>query len=465
VAGDSSARGHPPRIGFGESDQIDFKEQWSGDALENLASFANTRGGAVYVGVADDGRLLGTDVSDAQQQRLAGRVRSLLQVAADVRVERHHGVDILVVCVPPSAQPVLLRGGYWVRSGTTSSKAPPERWTGLVLGQMAKSWDAQPGGTLEDINPEAVRRFVREAKATGNPRLPPDVPDDAPADVVLTTLKLVTEGDRVTNAAVLLFGRDPQRALPSARVRVARFRSNDEIVDHPPAAGTIFDQVDAAVRAVDEHNPSRMIMTSGGASARREESRRYPPVAVREAIVNAVVHRDYLAPGDVQVRVMDDRIEIWNPGGLPAGLTAADLLKRPHPSIPRNGLIAGAAYMARLFEGWGTGTTRMRDLCRQAGLPDPVFAEAPGGFSVTIAAETLTPERIDALGLNQRQRAAVAHLKVHRRITSAEYQALTGAPRTTAVRDFAALVDAGVVARRGSGRGAYYVLAGGAPPP
>ena len=469
----AAALAQPPRIGFAESDQIDFKEQWSGEAVENLASFANARGGTVYVGVADDGRLLGADVSDAQQQRIAGQVRSLLQIAADVRVERHHGVDILAVRVPPSAQPVLLRGSYWVRSGTTSSKAPTERWTGLVLGQMGKSWDAQPGGTMDDIDPEAVRRFVREAKATANPRLPPDVPDDAPADVVLTTLRLVGEGGRVTNAAVLLFGRDPQRTLPSARVRVARFRSNDEIIDHAPAGGTIFEQVDSAARAVDEHNPSRMVVTggahagagpAGGSVARREESRQYPPLAIREAIVNAVVHRDYLAPGDVQVRILDDRIEVWSPGGLPSGLTAADLLKRPHPSIPRNGLIAGAAYMARLSEGWGTGTTRMRDRCREAGLPDPVFAEAPGGFSVTIAADALTPEAIEALGLNDRQRAGIARLKERQRITSAEYQALTGAPRTTAIRDFAALVEAGIVERRGSGRGAYYVLAAGAAP-
>jgi ATP-dependent DNA helicase RecG len=425
--------------------------------------------------VADDGRLVGTDVSDAQQQRIAGTVRSGLQLAADVRVERRRGVGILAVSVAASPQPVLLRGSYWVRSGTTSAKAPQERWAGLVLAQMGKSWDAQPGGTLDDIDPDAVRRFVRAAKSSANPRLPEDVPDDAPAEVVLRTLRLMAEGDgeRVTNAAVLLFGKDPQRTLPMARVRVARFRSNDEIVDHPPAAGTIFEQIEAVARAVEEYNPTLLTLAGGnesgraaveGGAARREEHRRYPPMAVGEAIVNAVIHRDYVAPGDVQVRVLDDCIEFWNPGGLPPGVTVEDLRKRPHASVPRNGLLANAAYVARLFEGWGTGTTRIIELCRQAGLPAPSFREAAGGFTVMIASEAtdpLTPERLAALNLNERQLAALAHVKATGGITNADYRRLTGASKPTATRDLDDLVGHDLLVRIGqTGRGTRYARKG-----
>ncbi len=471
------SRGEPPRMGFGESDQVEFKTQWGDEALQSLASFANMRGGTVYVGVADDGQIVGTDVSDAQQQRIGGTVRSGLQLAADVRVERREGVDILAIRVPSSPQPVLLRGSYWMRSGTTSSKAPQEQWAGLVLAQMGKSWDALPGGTLDDIDSEAVRRFVRGAKASANSRLPPDVPDDAPPEVVLTTLRLMaeaTEEYQVTNAALLLFGKDPQRALPMARVRVARFRTNDEIIDHPPATGTVFEQIEAATRAVEEYNTSRLTLGVGNDSAvgvaaeggamRREDHRRYPPLALREAIVNAVVHRDYVAPGDVQVRVLDDRIEIWNPGGLPPGVVVDDLRTRPHASVPRNGLLANAAYVARLFEGWGTGTTRIIESCRNAGLPDPVFNEASSGFSVTLAAErrnVLALEKIAVLDLSERQRAALAQMTSVGGITNAEYRRLTGVSKPTATRDLDDLVARDLLVRIGlTGRGTRYVRKG-----
>jgi ATP-dependent DNA helicase RecG len=472
--GERPFRGQLPAIGFGESDQIDFKVSWGDEALHNLASFANTRGGTIYVGVDDRGRLVGTDVSDRQQRLIADQVRSSLRLSPDVRVENDQGVNVIAVQVPASPQPVLLRGSYWIRSGTSSVKAAPEQWAGLVLGQMGRSWDTLPGGQIEDVDEDAVRRFVREAKSQTNPRLPPDVPDDAPIEVILTTLRLLVvdrsgSGQRqtqVTNAALLLFGKDPQRTLPMARVRVARFHGNDQITEHPAAVGTVFEQIDAVVRAVDEYNPVHMTISdstsaadSSGA-ARREERRTYPPLAVREVIVNAVVHRDYLAPGDVQVRVLDDRVEVWNPGGLQGNLTVGTLLRRPHPSIPRNPLIAAAAYVARLFEGWGTGTTRIIDLCLRAGLPAPGFSEVAGGFSVTLFGDRLTPERLALLGLNERQLRAVAYLRERGRITSLEYQRLTAAPRTTAVRDFGGLVASGLIERRGSGRGAHYVLAG-----
>lgn len=122
-----SERMRLPIIGFGESDQIDFKERWGDEAMQNLASFANTRGGTVYVGVDDAGRLLGADVSDRQQRLVADQVRAALRLAPDVRVERHEGVDILAVQVPASPQPILLRGSYWVRSGTSSTKTSPEQ--------------------------------------------------------------------------------------------------------------------------------------------------------------------------------------------------------------------------------------------------------------------------------------------------------------------------------------------------
>lgn len=328
---------------------------------------------------------------------------------------------------------------------------------------MGQTWDAMPAGVgVDGLDLDAVGRFVRAAKGQPASRLPPGVPEDAPPEVVLDSLGLLTDG-HPTNAAVLLFGRAPQRAVPAARVRVARFRTNDDIREHAPVAGTVFEQIDGAVRALEEYLPVRMTFAGPGAVAedalRRRESRELPPLAVREAVVNAVVHRDYASPDDVQVRVYDDRLEIWNPGGLPAGLRVEDLYRTPHPSRRRNPLIAEAAYYAHLIERWGTGTSRMVEQCRAAGLPDPVFGEVAGGFSVVLHKDPYTEDRLAALGLNERQVRAVLHAKAQGGVTAAEHQALTGASKPTASRDLAELVERGIVVRSGRrGPGTRYTL-------
>jgi ATP-dependent DNA helicase RecG len=450
-------------IDFGESDRIEFKETWSESALEALASFANTLGGTVYVGVDKRGKVVGCNVSDEAQQRVAGNVLSGLQIAPAIGVEAHGGRGILAVSVERSRRPVLLRGSYWIRVGTVSTKAPPEQWTGLVLAQMGQTWDAMPAGVgLDKLDLAAVGRFVRAAKSQPASRLPPGLPDNAPPEVVLDSLGLLSD-EQATKAAVLLFGRETQRAVPAARVRIARFRTNDDIHEHAPVAGTVFEQIEGAVRVLGEYLPVRMTFAGPGAGAeeamRRRESQELPLLAVREAVVNAVVHRDYASPDDVQVRVYDDRLEIWNPGGLPAGLRLEDLYRSPHPSKRRNPLVAEAAYYAHLIERWGTGTSRMVEQCRAAGLPDPVFAEVAGGFNVVLRKDPYTAEYLAGLGLNERQTRAVLHIKARGAITAAEHQALTGASKPTASRDLAELVAREIVVRTGrTGRGTRYVL-------
>jgi ATP-dependent DNA helicase RecG len=452
-----------PHIGFAESDQVDFKESWGAEALENLASFANTRGGVVYVGVDQRGRLIGTDVSDAQQLRIASQTHAALNIAPDIRAERHHGVDVLAVRVGKATYPVLLRGSLWGRSGTASSKIPPDQWAGRILEQAGRSWDSLPApAELRDVDPEAVARFIRAAKRQDDARLPSEVPDDSPAETILRSLKLAA-AEQVTNAALLLFGADPQRRFPSARVRIARFRSIDDFTPYPDVAGTVLDQIEQVMRVLQEHNPARARVVEPPPGpvgvVQRRETPTYPVLALREAVVNAVIHRDYLSPAPVQIRIWDDRVEVWNPGGLLPGVTVETLYQPAHPSVPRNPLVANTAYVARLLEGWGTGTVRMVERCRAAGLPSPAFAEIGGGFMVTLFGDRLAPEELVRMGLNERQIAAVAHLKTHGRITSGEYRRLTGAGRTTAAEELARLQAQGIVERHGTtGRGTFYTL-------
>jgi ATP-dependent DNA helicase RecG len=189
----------------------------------------------------------------------------------------------------------------------------------------------------------------------------------------------------------------------------------------------------------------------------RIEKGEYPLAAVREMLLNALVHRNYMG-APVQIRVYDGKISIWNEGGLPAGLTV-DALKRSHASKPRNPVIADVAFKGGFIDAWGRGTIKILDACKSAGLPEPDMQEMDGGFNVALFKNVLTEEELVKLGLNQRQVKAVMYVKEKGKITNKNYQQLNDCSRNTASNDLTDLVKKGVFkTSEVRGAGAYYQL-------
>jgi predicted HTH transcriptional regulator len=308
--------------------------------------------------------------------------------------------------------------------------------------------------TLDDLSAEAVRDFVRNA------RLERQFPlaAKAPLSNILTHLHLLHQ-DKPTNAAVLLFGNDPQRFLPSAEVRCMHFHGAE--VQRPVPfyrifKGTAFSQVDMAVDFV----MSKLNRSVGTRAESAQAPVRYeiPHDVVREAVVNAVAHRDYTSAGAVQVSVFTDRVEVWNPGMLPPSLTP-ESLRHPHGSIPRNHRICEVLFLARYIEKYGTGTLMMIRESLAHALPEPVFEQRGGEFTVAIWRDWLTDEILSGYTLNARQRKVINHLKMNGKITNREYKDLTGSISQTALRDLRELMGFGLVEKVGAtGRGTYYRL-------
>ena len=313
-----------------------------------------------------------------------------------------------------------------------------------------------PGATLDDIAPDTVARFVRRAR---HERQFP-LSERTPVHEVLTHLHLLRDA-QPSMAALLLFGRDPQRFVPAGEVRCMHFHGT--AVQRPAPSyqvfkGDLFDQVDRGADFV------LSVLNRGvGTRAlgpRAPVSYEIPPDVVREAIVNAVAHRDYASGAAVQVSVFADRVEVWNPGELPAELTP-DRLREPHGSVARNPRICEALFLTRYIEKYGTGTLMMIRESVEHGLPEPNFEQRGGEFVVTVWRDWLTDEVVARLALNERQMKAVAHLKTAGRITNSEYQRLTGAIARTAARDLGDMERKGVVRKVGTtGRSAYYTLGG-----
>jgi predicted HTH transcriptional regulator len=267
------------------------------------------------------------------------------------------------------------------------------------------------------------------------------------------------DAGKPTHAAILLFGRDPQQFLLPSEVKCMHFHGTEvrkPIPSYQIYKGTVFDLVDQAVDFV----MSKVTRAVGTRSQGPEVPVEYefPGEAVAEAIVNAVVHRDYTSNASVQVMLFSDRLEVWNPGELPPPLTM-EQLRMPHASIPRNPLICDPMFLARYVEKAGSGILDMIALCREAGLPEPEFRQDGGQFVQTLYRDWLTKAVMVELGLNERQRQAVAFAREKGRITSADYQLLTGASRQTASRDLEHLVKKKLFYRHGEGRGVYYVIA------
>jgi predicted HTH transcriptional regulator len=315
-----------------------------------------------------------------------------------------------------------------------------------------------PDATLDDLDAKAVAAFTRRAREERQFPLA----EGAALTDVLTHLNLLLNG-QPTKAAVLLFGRNPQRFLPSAEVRCMHFHGT-EVARPVPFyrifKGNLFDQVDMAHDFV----MSKLNRSVGTRAESAQAPVRYeiPPDVVREAIVNAIAHRDYASAAAVQVSVFADRFEVWNPGQLPPPLTP-EKLRHPHSSIARNHRVCETLFLARYIEKFGTGTLMMIRECRAHDLPEPDFLQHSGEFVTTLWRDWLTDKVIAGLGLNERQRQVVAFVRKKSRVSNTDYQEEYGVAKRTAHRDLQELTAKGVLMRVGTtGKGTHYLLCKGA---
>lgn len=315
---------------------------------------------------------------------------------------------------------------------------------------------ATEGATLADLSSKRLEWFLETARRErGFPLKPRTAPD-----ALLKHLNLL-DGHRPTNAALLLFGSAPQRFHRTAETKCVFCHGTEyrrPFASQQIYGGDLFEQADQARDFV----LSKINRTVGtrASSITAPATFELPPDAVGEAIVNAIAHRDYHSHASVEIRLLADRLEIWNPGTLPGTLTLDDL-QHDHPSVPNNPLIAESLYLTRYIEKAGSGTQRMIELCRDAGLPVPGFELRGGSFVLTLWRDWLTDEVMAGLNLNGRQLLAVRAIKSKGQVTNAAYQEITGASRPTAIRDLDVLVRSGVFERLGEGRGSHYVLGRG----
>lgn len=433
-----------------EKQNIEYKSSWHDKYLEWVCGFANAQGGEIYIGKEDSGKVTGVEGYKKLMEDIPNKIRNHMGISADVNLLQEDDKYYIEIVVQPYSVPISLHGQYFYRSGSVKMELTGNSLNEFLLKRSGLTWDevTEPRATFDDIDEKSFKAYLVMAKEKD--RLP-DV-EGLTVEEIFSKLRLTKNGE-LTRAAIILFGKDPRRFSTNAFVKIGYFKGDADLRFQDVEEGNIIVLLKSVLERLDHKYLTRSIEFKG---MLRLEHSEYPIPALREMLLNALVHRKYMGPF-IQIRVYDDKITIWNDGRLPEEITL-ESLKHVHSSYPRNPLIADVCFKGGLIDSWGRGTVRIIETCKEAGLPEPELTERDGGFLVTLFKNNLSEEQLVRLGLNARQVKAVSYVKEKGRITNSDYQAINEISDRTSSRDLEDLVAKGVLKRVGDKKSAYYEI-------
>jgi ATP-dependent DNA helicase RecG len=434
-----------------ESQNIEYKSSWHDDYLDWICGFANAQGGKIYIGKDDAGNVIGIADYKDLMEKIPNKIRNAMGITAEVNLLQDGEQHYIEIVVQPYSVPISIRGRYYYRSGSVKHELTSAALSEFLLKKVGHTWDdvVEEDATLEDIDEPTIKKFLRKAEEAG--RLP-DI-DGLSTPELLDKLHLTKNG-KLKRAAIVLFGKDPGKFYPNTFVKIGKFEDDDftirfqEIED-----GNIIQLLDKVLRTLDYKFLIKNISFVG---MNRVETLEYPVPALREMLLNALIHRNYMG-APTQLRVYDNKLQLWNHGALPDGITL-DQLSKSHSSFPRNPILAGACFLGGYIDSWGSGIMKIVNSCKAAGLPTPTLEEDMGGFMVKLFKDRFSKEQLEKLGLNDRQMKAVEYIKTKGKITNSEYQTLSSVARRWATVELTDLVNKNIFRNIGYGAGSYYEL-------
>lgn len=449
-------------IGSNESTTIEWKPSLSqiNDIIETIVAFANTEGGKVFIGVSKIGKIIGVQIGKDTIENLTNKISQNTdpKVHPKITIKKILEKEIIVIEVKRSSDKLTLAFGRpYIRVGKSTMKMSKDEYENMILEKHKDKLQFDIGicrnVTLKDINKENLKEFLKKAHIERGL----DINPNSSVEEILMRLKLI-KNRRLTNSAVLLFANNPQDFFIQAEVKCVRFKGTDvtgTMIDMKNIGGNLFEQVLEVEKFIFNHISLTSWIEEG--KIERQEKWEYPPKAIREALTNAVVHRDYRSSSKVQIRIFDDRIEFWNPGILPEGWTI-ETLRGKHESKPFNPIISETFFWIRYIEEVGTGTNKIIDWCKEWGLPEPNFEYLGSSVVITLIKSKLTDKYLEDLDLSERQRKIVDYLKENKKINTTLCAKLLNVSNDTALRELTELKSKGVIVKKGIGRTTFYAL-------
>ena len=373
-----------------ESQHTEWKQNWRDEYLRWICGFANAEGGVLVIGRNDEGVAVGVKDAEKLLEVLPNKIRDILGIVVAVDLVTEAGKELIEIRVEPYPSPISYKGEYHFRSGSTKQELKGAALQRFLMRKQGRHWDDAPvpGFNTEDCSPEALQLFKARARESG--RVSEEALQDE-NDALLENLQL-RDGRYFKRAAALLFFDNPERHVSGAYIKIGFFVTDDDLRYQDEIHGNLFSQAEKTLELLFSKYLKAYISYEG---IQRLETFLFPYLAVREALLNAVVHKDYSSGIPIQISVYDDKIVLWNSGQLPRDWTLERLLGK-HPSVPCNPLIAGAFFRAGYIESWGRGIEKINRECGEHGIDPPVYDTGMSGLMLTFQAN---PEHlIEGLG-------------------------------------------------------------------
>lgn len=364
-------------IQSGEGYKIEFKRNVNSDLSKEFVAFANGSGGRIFIGIEDDGSVAGVIVDNSLKSKVEMMARDCdpsIPVSLDVS-----DTVLIIHVLEGKNKPYRCTGGFYLRNGASSVKLSTEEIREFFAAEGKVHFDEMPSSLIYPVaaSGETIKKYMELSGISGSVN----------QKELLVNLGVLDTSDpaRINNTGILFFTQHPVQHIPQSAVTCVAYKGNSkvDVLDKKTFELDLISNIDEAINFLKRHlNLSYEIKTK-----KRVEKLEIPEVVLREAIVNAVAHRDYFEKGaTVMVEIFDDRVEISNPGGLPKGLKTEDFGKR---TLARNPLIASLLHRAGYIEKLGTGVPRIKEGMMEAELPEPKF-EFDTFFVITLKRTAIT---------------------------------------------------------------------------
>jgi len=436
-----------------ETQNIEYKSTWRDEYLKWICGFANANGGTIFIGKDDNGNVVGVDDAKKLLEEIPNKVRDVLGILVDVNLHKTKEGGYLEIIVDPYPNAVNYKGQYHYRSGSTKQELKGAALDKFLLQKKGKLWDGVPipNISVDDLKQETFdffkKRGIRSQRLSEESLLDTN-------EQLIENLQL-NENKYLKRAALLLFHPNPEKYVTGASIKIGYFESDSNLRFQDEVHGNLFEQIEKTMDLLFSKYFKAFISYDG---IHRIETFEFPREAVREALLNAVAHKDYSGGVPIQISVYKDKFMIWNEGQLPENWTIETLLDK-HSSKPYNPDIATTLFRSGYIESWGRGISKMTEQCLKMDLPEPSFYYKSSGFWVEFRKDIYNQQYLEKLGLNARQVKAVLFVKENENINNTAYQQINDIGKTTATEDLQMLVEKGIFKQTGSvGRGTKYEL-------
>lgn len=442
-------------IRLGEGETIEFKSSYGNEAIETLVAFTNTRGGSVIIGINPANKITGVKTSPETIQNWVNEIKNKTapQIIPDIDTLTVENKQIIILTVQEyPVKPVSTKGRYFKRVANSNHLLSITEVVNIHLQTFNTSWDYYLNDEfrIEKISIDKVQNAIELLN------------DDKLKSDPLTFLfkNDLIRNNKVTNAAYLLFAKED---TVLTTIEMGRFQSPTIIKDNARSKSDILAQIDEVMDFVKKHLNKEVIITD---KPRHTQKWQYPLEAIREIIMNMIIHRDYRSSSDSIVKIFDHKIEFYNPGRLPDTISIEDLITNKYKSSPRNKLVADFCRSIGLIEKYGTGIQRVINLFRETGLPAPEFRNISDGFQVTVFDSYINVGKgvgIDVgidVGkeITDVQEKIYVLMKGNPIITISELASAVNTTSRTIERNIAALKEKGLVIRHGGRKDGKWIV-------